>query len=65
VPHPDNEAGDNNQFYECIWINNAWETIGTLTADNNINLDNYYTKDEINGFLGGLSDATDDLEELL
>jgi hypothetical protein len=51
VPHPNNEGGENNQFYECIWINNAWETIGTLTADTSIDLENYYTKSEVDDLI--------------
>lgn len=65
VPH-ENENGENDQFYECIWINGAWETIGTVTINN---LDNYYTKTETDNLiaaeLGGLSDVTTDLEGIL
>jgi hypothetical protein len=69
VPHPNNESGETNQFYECIYINDAWETIGTLTTDTNIDLSNYYTKDEVETLiadeLGGLSEVTEELEEIL
>jgi hypothetical protein len=65
-----------NVFDEYIWINNEWEKIGTLAIDTTVDLSNYYDKSEVDlliteinntitAELGGLSDATTDLENLL
>jgi hypothetical protein len=56
VPHPANEGGETNQFYECIWINGAWESIGTLTTDTSVNLSDYYTKTSVDTLLSGKVD---------
>lgn len=41
------ETGKNNLYEEYIYVDNDWELLGTQTS--NIDLDNYYTKEEIDG----------------
>jgi hypothetical protein len=52
VPH-ENELGENDQFYECIYINGQWESLGTITISN---FENYFTKTEIETLLSGKVD---------
>jgi hypothetical protein len=63
------ETGSGNKFTEYIWVNDEWETFGTITLDTSIDLSNYYTKMEVDNLvaaeLGGLSEVTEDLEDLL
>ena len=40
---PSDKPGENNLCYEYLYINNAWEMVGTTSVD----LSNYYTKDEV------------------
>lgn len=40
---PSDKPGEDNLCYEYLYINNAWEMVGTTSVD----LSNYYTKDEV------------------
>ena len=40
---PSDIPGEDNLCYEYLYINNAWEMVGTTSVD----LSNYYTKDEV------------------
>ena len=48
---PQNPSGETNHFIEYIWVNRKWEELGPLPEE--IDLSNYYTKDEVNGLLAG------------
>lgn len=41
---PKGLSSENNGYFEYIYVNNKWELIG----DTEIDLSNYYTKDEVN-----------------
>ncbi|MDR2705109.1 MAG: hypothetical protein LBC02_04950 [Planctomycetaceae bacterium] len=47
-----------NQFTEYIFVNDTWEPIGTVTTDTTIDLDNYYTKSEVDTLLDVVRTAT-------
>ncbi|MBR1984500.1 MAG: hypothetical protein IKA31_02055 [Clostridia bacterium] len=49
----DNDATDNDVYDEYIYINNAWEHVGSFQAD----FSNYYTKDEVVGLLNDTLEA--------
>ena len=48
------KIGDTNNYTQHIYTNNEWANIGSTS----IELENYYTKTEINGLLGNLDVAT-------
>ena len=54
---PRTEPSVYNEFYEYIWINDAWESLGPLKID--IDLTNYYTKSEVNALLNDKVDVDD------
>ena len=49
---PKQTAGTNDVYDEYMYINNAWELIGTTQID----LSNYYTKSEVNTLLADKND---------
>lgn len=53
VPGNNAEIDDENVCVEYIWHEESevWEQIGRIKIDNSINIDDYYTKDEIDGKL--------------
>lgn len=52
---PAQETGTNDLYSEYIYVNNAWELLGVQRID----LDNYYTKTEIDSMIGDISNALD------
>lgn len=48
---PQEQTGGTNQFIEYIWVNNMWEELGPLPEE--IDLSNYYTKEEVDSLLTG------------
>lgn len=48
---PQEQTGGTNQFIEYIWVANAWEELGPLPEE--IDLSNYYTKEEVDSLLAG------------
>ena len=53
VPKVDKNEVDG--YEEYLYVNGKWELIGTVSAD--INLTDYYTKDEVNILIEALADA--------
>ena len=54
---PAEETGTNDLYSEYIYVNNAWELLGVQRID----LDNYYTKTEVDNKI--LASAADDITE--
>ena len=52
---PKTGTDNNNEYDEYIYINNKWETLGTITID----LSNYYDKNEINTLLNNKVDKVE------
>lgn len=52
---PAQETGSRDLYSEYIYVNNAWEILGVQRVD----LDNYYTKTEIDSMIGDISNALD------
>lgn len=52
---PAQETGTSDLYSEYIYVNNAWEILGVQRID----LDNYYTKTEIDSMIGDISNALD------
>jgi len=55
VPKQDTEISD--LYDEYVWVNNAWEFLGEKQI--NIDLSDYYTKQETNALLDGKADTSD------
>ena len=49
---PKGTPGSQDGYDEYIWVNNAWELIGSI----NLDLSNYYNKTEVNGLLSAKVD---------
>ena len=57
VPYQEAETG--NIYKEYIYVNNAWEELGSIPIE--VDLSDYYTKEETNALIPtALSDLTDD-----
>lgn len=52
---PAQETGTNDIYSEYIYVNNAWELLGVQRVD----LNNYYTKTEIDAMIGDISTLLD------
>ena len=52
---PAQKTGTNDLYSEYIYVNNAWEILGVQRVD----LDNYYTKSEIDAMIGDISSTLD------
>lgn len=50
---PSSDPGEENAYIEYVYIDGNWEMIGT----SEINLDDYYTKSEIDNMIGGVEQA--------
>ena len=51
------ETPQGNIYEEYMWINNSWELIGSTEVD----MTNYYTRDEIDSSLGNIESALDSI----
>lgn len=52
---PAEKTGSRDLYSEYIYVNNAWEMLGVQRID----LDNYYTKSEIDAMIGDISSTLD------
>ncbi len=52
---PAQETGTNDIYSEYIYVNNSWELLGVQRVD----LNNYYTKTEIDAMIGDISTLLD------
>lgn len=52
---PAEETGTNDLYSEYIYVDEAWELLGVQRVD----LDNYYTKTEIDAMIGDISSTLD------
>ena len=48
---PQEQTGETNHFIEYIWVNRKWEELGPLPEE--IDLSNYYNRDEVDALLAG------------
>lgn len=53
---PQEQSGGTNQFIEYIWVNDEWEELGPLPEE--IDLSDYYKKEEVNALLAGKADKS-------
>lgn len=56
------EIGDNNKYIEYLYVNNEWEILGQIGL--NIDLSDYYTKQETNDLLDGKQNTIDGSHKL-
>ena len=56
------EIASDNKYKEYVWINNDWEEIGAIGIE--VDLTDYYTKQETNNLLNGKQDTIDSSHKL-
>lgn len=60
---PCEQADSDNTYEEYIYVNNNWELLGTTSAD--VDMTNYYDKEEIDEKIGSLDNLTTESKENL